>query len=162
MVDMLRPIPVDIEPKRKNRFVIEFPADLGFSEWMVQTSNRPGLTVGDVAIPYMNTETHVAGRATWNTIGITFIDPIGPSASQKVMEWVRQCIEHSTGRMGYATNYKKQLVLKMLDPAGIPVEKWVLYGCFITSAEFGDLDTGGEDLATVSITVRYDRAILEY
>lgn len=159
---MLRPVPVDLEPKRKNRWVIEFPADLGFSEWMVQTANRPTVTVNMTEIPFMNVSTKVAGRSIWESLDITFMDAIGPSTSQKVMEWVRQCVEHSTGRMGYATNYKKQLVLKMLDPAGIPVEKWVLYGAFITSANFGDLDYSSDDLADVSVTLEYDRAILEY
>lgn len=162
MVDMLRPVPIDLEPKRKNRFTIEFPADLGFSEWMVQTSSRPTVSIGEVEIPFGNTSTFVAGRSVWEPIDITFIDAIGPSTTQKVMEWVRQCVEHSTGRMGYATNYKKQLVLKTLDPAGIPVEKWVLYGAFITSANFGDLDRGSEDLADVTTTIRFDKAVLEY
>jgi hypothetical protein len=159
---MLRPVPIDLEPKRKNRWVVEFPADLGFSEWMVQTSARPNVSVNETEIPYMNTSTWVAGRSVWETIDITFIDAIGPSTSQKIMEWVRQCVEHSTGRMGYATNYKKQLVLKMLDPAGIPVEKWVLYGCFITAANFGDLDMSSDDLADATVTIRYDRGVLEY
>ena len=30
MTEMLRPVPIDLEPKRKNRWMIEFPADLGF------------------------------------------------------------------------------------------------------------------------------------
>ena len=162
MTDMLRPVPIDLEPKRKNRFVFEFPTDLGFSEWMVQSSSRPAVTINETEIPFMNTSKFVAGRSVWETMDITFIDAIGPSTSQKVMEWVRQCVEHSTGRMGYATNYQKQVVLKMLDPSGITVEKWVLYGAWITSANFGDLDMGTDDVADVTVTLRYNNAILEY
>lgn len=162
MADMLRPVPVDIEPKRQNRWVVEFPADLEFAEWMVQTASRPTVNINETEIPFMNVSTYVAGRSTWDTLGITFIDPIGPSATQKVIQWVRQCIEHSTGRMGYATNYKKNFVLKMLDPAGETVEKWLIEGAFITSANFGSLDYSADDLANVEITVRFDRAILEF
>lgn len=162
MADMLRPVPIDIEPKRQNRWVLEFPADLEFSEWMVQTASRPTVNIGEVEIPFMNTSTFVAGRSTWDTISVQFIDPIGPSATQKVIRWVRQCIEHTTGRMGYAVNYKKNLVLKMLDPAGDTVEKWLLQGAFITSANFGSLDYSAEDLATVEVTLRFDRAVLEF
>lgn len=162
MVDMLRPVPIDIEPKRQNRWVLEFPSDLEFSEWMVQTTSRPQVSIAETEIPFMNTSTFVAGRSTWNTINITFIDPIGPSATQKVMQWIRQCIEHSTGRMGYATNYKKNLVLKMLDPAGETVEKWIIEGAFVTEASFGDLDYSSDGLADVSITIRPDRCILEF
>jgi hypothetical protein len=162
MADMLRPVPVDIEPKRQNRWVLEFPADLEFSEWMVQTAARPNATINATEIPFMNISTWVAGRSTWDTLSVTFIDPIGPSATQKVMQWIRQCIEHSTGRMGYAVNYKKNLVLKMLDPAGETVEKWLVEGCFITAANFGSLDYSTDDLATVEITLQIDRAVLEF
>ncbi len=36
-----------------------------------------------------------------STINVKFRDPIGPSASQALMEWVRLCAESVTGRMGY-------------------------------------------------------------
>lgn len=162
MADMLRPVPVDLEPKRKNRWVIEFPVGTDIAEWMCQTSNRPTATINDVEIDYMNTKTYVAGKATFETIDITFIDVIGPSTGQKVMDWIRECIEYSTGRMGYAVNYKKQLSLKMLDPAGQTVEKWTLEGAFVTTANFGDLDMASDDIADITITVRFDRAILNY
>lgn len=162
MAEMLRPIPVDLEPKRKNRFVLEFPADLDFAEWMVQVAGRPKLTINETQIDYMNTTSWVAGKTQWETMDIKFIDVIGPSTSQKVMEWVRQHIEYSTGKMGYATNYKKNLTLKILDPAGEEVEKWIIYGAMITSADFGDLDHSSDDLADISLTLRYDRAILAY
>ena len=162
MTDMLRPVPVDLEPKLKNRFILEFPADLGFSEWMVVSTSRPKVNIAETEIPYMNTSTWIAGRSTWEGIDITFIDTIGPSTAQKIMEWVRQCIEHSTGKMGYATQYKKNLVLKILDSAGVAVEKWVLYGCFITAASFGDLSYSDNDLLNATISVRFDKAILEY
>jgi len=162
MADMLRPVPVDIEPKRQNRWVLEFPADLEFAEWMVQTASRPSVNIGNVPIPFMNVETKVAGRVTWDDLEVTFIDPIGPSTTQKVIAWIRKCIEFSTGRMGYATNYKKNLVLKMLDPAGETVEKWQIQGAFITNSNFGTLDYSAEELAEVSITIAFDQAILEF
>lgn len=162
MVDMLRPVPIDIEPKRGNRWVLEFPSDLEFSEWMVQTAARPSVSINSTEIPFMNTSTFVAGRSTWQPLSITFIDPIGPSSTQKVTQWIRQCVEHSTGRMGYATNYKKNLVLKMLDPAGETVEKWLIEGAFIVSADFGGLDYNDDSLASVSISIQPDRCILEF
>ena len=73
-------------------------------------------------IPFLNTSTYVAGRFTWNTINVTFRDPIGPSAAQALMEWVRLTAESVTGRMGYAAGYKKDLDLEMLDPTGVAVE----------------------------------------
>ena len=50
---MLRPVPLDLEPKRKNRWYFEFPADVGIAEWAVQSSSRPTLAIGDVEIPFI-------------------------------------------------------------------------------------------------------------
>lgn len=160
-IEMRRPVPVDLEPKRKNRWMMSIDG-IGIDQWMVQTSSRPSLTIGETEIPYMNTSTWIAGRAVWETIEIQFIDVIGPSSSQSVVDWIRECIEFSTGRMGYAINYKKNIQLKMLDPAGQVVEQWTLEGAFPTNANFGDLDMSSDDLATINVTVRFDRAILNY
>jgi len=162
MAEMLRPIPVDLQPKTSNLFVLEFPADLDFAEWMVQTAGRPKMTFNEIDIQYMNTHTYMAGNVSFEPMDITFIDVIGPSTSQKVMDWIRMHFESSTGKMGYATNYKKDLTLKILDPTGEEVEKWIIYGAFITNADFGELDMTNDGLLNVSVTLRYDRAVLSY
>ncbi len=160
--NMLRPVPVDFEPKRKNRWYIEFPADVGIAEWAVQASSRPKLSINTVEIPFMNTSSFIAGRGIWESISIRFIDCIGPSTGQAVLDWIRQCIEFSTGRMGYAASYKKTLILKMLDPTGQTVEKWSLYGCFVTSADWGDLEMSDDALANINVEIRFDRATLNF
>ena len=43
MADMFRPVPIEQEPKRKNRFVLEFPTELGIESFLVQTSGKPSL-----------------------------------------------------------------------------------------------------------------------
>lgn len=160
MAVMFRPVPIEQEPKKKNRFVLEFPSELGIESYLVQTSGKPSMEIGNVEIPYMNTSTWVAGRYKWNTIDIEFLDVIGPSTTQKVMEWVRLHAESATGRMGYAVGYKKNLVLKALDPTGVEVEKWTLVGSFITNASFDDYDYGAEDITKVKITIQPDRCLL--
>jgi len=160
--NMLRPVPIDIEPKRKNRWYFEFPADVGIAEWAVQASSRPSLEISDIEIPFMNTVTHIAGKAKWAGIDITFIDCIGPSTGQAIVDWIRQCIEFSTGRMGYAASYKKTLILKMLDPTGQVVEKWTLYGVMVTNANWGSLSMDDDGLADITISMVYDRAVLNF
>lgn len=157
---MFRPVPIEQEPKKNNRFVVEFPTELGIESYLVKTSGMPSLTINSVAMPYMNTEQYVAGRATWGTISISFIDVIGPSTTQKVMEWVRLHFEAATGRMGYAVGYKKNLVLKMLDPTGVEVEKWTLIGCQITSVNFSEGSYDNDDVRDVTIELQPDRCIL--
>ena len=162
MSDLLLKMPLNYEPLRKNRWLLRFPADLGIQEWWCQTAKRPSIKQEGKNIPFLNTETYVVGRYTWDEMQITLRDPIGPSASQAVMEWVRLHSESVTGRQGYAAGYKRDVELEMLDPTGVVVSKWILKNTMLTTVNFGDLDYQSSDLATIQMTLRFDYAILAY
>ena len=162
MANLLMKMPVPYEPKKQNRFILRFPSSLGINEWFVITASRPKIAIGEVEIPFLNTSTWVAGRFTWDAIDVTFKDPIGPSAAQALMEWVRLHAESVTGRMGYAAGYKKDIELEMLDPTGVVVEKWILQVSMLTNVDFGSLDYSAEDIAEITATIRMDRCILVY
>ena len=162
MADLLMKMPVPYEPKRQNRFIMRFDSSLGINEWFVETAARPSITIGATEIPFLNTSTYVAGRFKWNPINVKFRDPIGPSASQALMEWVRLCAESVTGRMGYAAGYKKNVNLEMLDPTGVVVEKWIIEGTFLTSVNFDSLGYATDAVASISATLQMDRCILVY
>ena len=162
MANLLMKMPVPYEPKRKNRFILRFPSSLGINEWFVMSTSRPKIAINEVEIPFLNTSTYVAGRFTWDAIDVTFKDPIGPSASQALMEWVRLHAESVTGRMGYAAGYKKDIELEMLDPTGVVVEKWILQGTFLTNVDFGSLEYSDDEIADITATLRMDRCILVY
>ena len=162
MADLLMKMPFQYEPKRANRFILTFPTSLGINSWYVESTSRPSIKIESKDIAFLNTKTYVAGNFEWEEISVKFRDPIGPSASQALMEWVRLHAESVTGRMGYAAGYKKDVDLELLDPTGVAVEKWILQGCFITSAKFGDLGYDKTDIMTVDVTLRPDRCILVY
>jgi hypothetical protein len=162
MADLLMKMPVPYEPKRKNRFILRFESSLGINEWYVTSTARPSAKINSVPIPFLNTSTYVAGRFEWEEIKVTFKDPIGPSASQALMEWFRLHAESVTGRMGYAAGYKKDVYLEMLDPTGVVVEKWLLESCFLTNLNFGDLAYDQDALANIDASLRMDRCILIY
>jgi hypothetical protein len=159
MATLLSKLPIPFEPKKKNRFVVRFPSTMGINEWYVSTAARPKATIGAVEIPFLNTSTFVAGRFKWDAISITFRDPIGPSASQALMEWFREHAESVTGRMGYAVSYKKDIELDMLDPSGVVVERWIIQGAMITDMNFQDLSYAEEGLAEIQVTIQPDRCI---
>lgn len=162
MSDLLIKMPLNYEPLRKNRFLLRFPSDLGIQEWWVKSAKRPSIKQNDVAIDFLNTKTHVIGKYEWESIQVTFRDPIGPSASQAIMEWVRLSSESVTGRQGYAAGYKRDVELEMLDPTGVVVQKWILKNVMLTDVNFGDLDYGSDDLQEIQATLVMDYAILAY
>jgi hypothetical protein len=160
MAELLRGMPFEYEPKRVNRFFAEFSDELGIEVWKVQKFTRPKMSINSVEIPFVNQRNYVAGQYKWDELNITFLDPIGPSTSQQLMEWVRLHAESLTGRMGYAAGYKKNILLKALDPTGVEVEKWFLEQCMITGIDFGDNDYGSDDLTNITLNIQPWRCIL--
>ena len=162
MSDLLFKAPLVYEPLRKNRFMFSFPADTGVQSWWVSTSALPSINQSAVEIPFLNTSTWVLGRYTWDELSIVFRQFIGPSTTQSLMEWIRLESESTTGRQGYASGYKRNITISMLDPTGVSVQKWVLVNAFPITASFGDLGYDGDDIATADVNFRYDYAILVY
>jgi hypothetical protein len=163
MSNLLLQAPIQSEPLKQNRFILRFPSDLGIQAWWVSTANRPKINISKVAIPFLNTEFYVAGRYTWQPLAITFRDPIGPSASQAIMEWIRLHAESLTGRMGYAAGYMRNLELDMLDPNGVTVSKWILVNCMVAdNTDFGQLNYGTDNLAEITLNIQPQYCILAY
>ncbi len=147
------------EPKLKNRFIMEIA---GIPAFTIKTSQRPQLTFDEVTLEHMNITKYVKGKGRWQTLQITLYDPIVPSAAAEVIEWVRLHHESATGRDGYQDFYKKNITLNTLGPVGDIVEKWTLYGSWIQDATFGDLAFDASEPVEITLTLRYDYAILEF
>jgi len=162
MADLLMKMPIPNEPLKKNRFILRFPSSLGFNEYFVKSASRPSININEIEIPFLNTSKYVAGRYNWDAVNVELRDGIGPSTSQVVMEWVRLVSESLTGRQGYAAGYKKEVEIVMIDPTGNEVQKWILFGAWPSKADFGSLDYGDDEVATISMTLRIDYAELIY
>ena len=163
MADLLLNAPMQSELLRQNRFLLTFPDSLGIASWYVTTAKRPSINISKVALPFLNTEFYVTGRYTWQPLAITFRDPIGPSASQALMEWVRLHAESLTGRMGYFAGYARDIELAMLDPTGVTVSKWILKNCMLCdNVDFGNLNYSTDALAEITINIQPQYCILAY
>ena len=147
------------EPKLKNRFIMEIA---GIPAFTIKTAQRPQITFDEVTLEHMNITKYVKCKGRWQTMQITLYDPIVPSAASQVIEWIRLHHESSTGRDGYQDFYKKNVNFKVLGPVGDVVEEWELKGAYIQSANFGDLDWSVSEPADISLTLRYDYAILQF
>ena len=148
------------EPKTKNRYIMYIE---GIPAYLIKTASRPNIQFESIALDHINVKRYVKGKAEWQTLTVTLYDPIVPSGAQAVMEWVRLHHESVTGRDGYSDFYKKEIKFNLLGPVGDKVEEWVLKGAFIQTANFNDLDfANGTDVADISLTLRYDYAVLSF
>ena len=105
----------------------------GIPAYLIKTANRPSLESDEVILEHMN-----------------------------VTRYVKLHHESVTGRDGYSDFYKKDVTFNLLGPVGDVVEEWKLKGCYIQSANFGDLDFATSDPAEISLTLKYDYAILQF
>jgi len=147
------------EPKQSNRFVIYVD---GFPSYIIKQMGAISVTTGAVELSHINIKRYVKGITKWNTVQFTLYDPVTPSGAQAIMEWVRLHHESVTGRDGYSDFYKKNVTFNLLDPVGAVVEEWELKGAYIQSANFGDLAFDTSDPVEISLTLRYDYAILKF
>jgi hypothetical protein len=158
-LDVTSMLPNKFQPKAKNRWVLMIE---GIDAYIIKTVARPTITTEEVPLPFINSTRYIAGKTTFGTIAITLHDPIAPSGAQQVMEWIRTHFESVSGRAGYADFYKRDTQLKLLDPVGTVIELWDIKGAFITEANFGELTYEDGTPAEISLTLRFDNAVLQF
>ena len=147
------------EPKTANRYVMYIE---GVPAYLIKKAERPKLQQEKKKLDHINLERYVKGRTIWSELKLELYDPIVPSGAQAVMEWVRLHHESVTGRDGYAEFYKKDIILNVLGPVGDKVEEWILKGCQITAADFGEMTWDKDDPMTISLTIQPDFCILNF
>jgi hypothetical protein len=147
------------EPKYQHKFIMEIG---GIPAYLIKSSAKPSAENGEVVLDHINIQRKVKGKTKWNNIEISLYDPITPSGAQSVMQWFRSHHESATGRDGYSSYYKKNLTLNQLDGMGRIVEEWTIKGAFIQSCNWGTLDWSAEDVQTITATLSYDYAFLQY
>ena len=162
MAELLEPQDImftPFEPKLKNRFIMQID---GINAYLIKAMNRPQLDSEEVILEHMNVTRYVKGKSRWQPLEITLYDPIVPSAAQQVIEWVRLSHESVTGRDGYSDFYKKNITFNLVGPVGDVVEEWELVGAYIQTANFGDLSFEDSTPVEITLTLKYDYAILKF
>lgn len=167
-----------LHPKLKNKWRVTFSGlATGTGHKNVSmaatTITRPQLEFEEVAVHRYNSTAYVAGKHSWSPANLTIEDDIAGTATRVIKSQLDKQ-QHligvnvdgrtmpasgnwlSTGATG--SDYKFAVVLEQLDGDETVVEKWVLEGVMIQSADFGDLDYSASEAATIQLTLRFDHA----
>ena len=156
------------DPKRAFRFKVE----IGNSGtiWYAKTANRPSVTFAETTHNFMNHTYYWPGKASWNEVTVSFIDPVDPDLGGNLMQAVADSgytIPVGTDNM---TSMSKKSVMESLggagndirihviDEEGKQLETWALKHAWITNINFSDLDYGSDEMSEISVTFRYDWA----
>lgn len=165
------------EPKRQNRWVMSFLAPIAATTagvttdtgghidelaFAAHTANRPEITFDQTEFHRQNERFYVAGKPTWNELTMEFYDFVnGPkSASHTMWLWATSVYNPVTGAMGYKQDYTSTATLSLLDPLGAVAETWSLFYLWPASVTWNELNSESSDIVNVSVTFRYDYALM--
>ena len=157
-------------PKLKYRFRVTFE-NFGVSTPRTELTKqvvdfaRPTATFEEIPIDIYNSKIYIAGKATWETITVNLRDDAGGNVSKLVGEQLQKqmdFMEQASASSGI--DYKFVTKCEVLDGGNgvftpIVLETWELYGCFLQSANYNDLNYGSSEAATISLTMRFDNAL---
>ncbi len=143
MAELMFKVPVEVEPKRDSRFIVEFPTEFNIESWCIQGATKPLWVNGE-----------------WQNIEIELIDPIGPSMSVAIVSLMEFFKKNKPGLF----SKKKSLFsinIKSLDPTGVEVEKWTIGIEKLISVDFGSFHYGSDDIQKISIILKPSDCILK-
>ena len=164
----------DVVFKRKYRwtFTIQPYCGSAIPSAFVKIAARPNFTVEDTEINYLHGKMWIPGKASWETMTVTyydvggsgtngggnalvnglfswlttvynFADPVGLAQSSK--------IGNGAGSGGYSADGE----LNLYDGCGTVMESWLLQNMWPSAVNFGELDYSSSEEATIELTLRY-------
>lgn len=132
----------------------------------VKTASRPTIAVEETEINFLNAKMFIPGKATWETITVTYIDAAdlqNPSIMQPLWNWLASVYAFYDPvrlHMGsIARDYSATGIITMYDGCGTALERWQLNRLWPTNINFGELDYASSDEATIELTLRYSDVI---
>lgn len=156
----------DMVFKRKFRFTFEI---LGFCnneknivpEHFVKVASRPNLSVEETEINHLNAKTWIPGKASWETITVTYID-VAHDEMRSLWNWLATVYDFTDPvrlTQGARRDWNATGVINMYDGCGVLLEGWQLHHMFPTAINFGDLDYTTSEEATIELTLRYSDVV---
>jgi hypothetical protein len=156
-------------PKLKYRFRVIFE-NFGVSTprteltKQVMDFSRPQVSFADIDIPIYNSTIKLAGKYSWGDITCNLRDDAGGNVSRLVGEQLQKQLDFmEMASAASGIDYKFLTRFEVLDggnAAGeaIALETWEIYGCYLKEVNYGNMDYGANEAATISMVMRFDNA----
>jgi hypothetical protein len=168
--DQSSPVQGLLMPKLKYRFRVIFE-NFGVSTprtdltKQVMDFTRPNVTFENIDIPIYNSTIKLAGKYSWQDITCNLRDDAGGNVSRLVGEQLQKQLdfmEMSSAAAGI--DYKFLTRFEVLDGGNganepVVLETWEIYGCYLQGVNYGDMNYGSNEAATVALTIRFDNAL---
>ena len=157
-------------PKLKYRFRISFE-NFGVSTPRTEMTKqvidfaRPEVTFEEMTIDVYNSRIKMAGKHSWANTTVNVRDDALGTVSRLVGEQLQKqfdFFEQSSAASGI--DYKFTLRCEMLDGGnGVDtvsvLETWELYGCYLQTVNYNDLNYAESAAVTIAMTISFDNAL---
>jgi hypothetical protein len=156
-------------PKLKYRFRVIFE-NFGVSTprteltKQVMDFTRPQVDFADIDIPIYNSTVKLAGKYSWSDLTCNLRDDAGGNVSRLVGEQLQKQLDFAEMASAAAgIDYKFLTRFEILDGgngAAEPnvLENWEIYGCYLKSVNYNNMDYSASEPVTISMTIRFDNA----
>jgi hypothetical protein len=158
----------DMVFKRKFRWTLEITGFCNnesskIPESFVKTASRPNLSLEELEINHLNAKTWIPGKASWETITVTYID-VAHMDMQSLWNWLATIYDFTDPvnlKQGIKRDWDSTGILTLYDGCGTMLEQWQLQHMFPTAINFGELDYSSSEEATIELTLRYSDVIYQ-
>ena len=155
--------------KRKFRYTFAVQNICGgqyLPPYYVKTAARPNLSVEETEINFLNAKMFIPGKATWETITVTYIDAVDQqniANFQPLWNWLASLYNFTDPinlQMGSRRrDYAATGILNEYDGCGTLLNSWTLNNLWPTEVNFGELDYSSSEECTIELTFRYSDVI---
>jgi hypothetical protein len=131
----------------------------------VMDFTRPSVSFDDITLDIYNSKIRLAGKHSWEDVTVTLRDDASGQVARLVGEQLQKqmdFLEQASAASGI--DYKFLTRCEILDGgngASEPtvLETWELYGCYLTSANYNDLNYTESAPVTITLGIRFDNAL---
>lgn len=130
-------------------------------ESYVKVAARPSFEMEEVEINHLNAKMWIPGKATWNTISVSYYD-VAAIEMQPLWNWLAT-LYNFTDPINLTQAEKRDWnatgILYMYDGCGTLIEGWEMQHMWPTEVNFGDVDYQSSDPCEIELTLRYSDVI---
>ena len=157
-------------PKLKYRFRVIFE-NFGVSTprteltKQVMDFTRPSVSFEEMVLDIYNSKIKLAGKHSWEDLTCQVRDDAGGNVSKLVGEQLQKQLdfmEQASAASGI--DYKFLTRFEVLDGGNgayepVALETWEIYGCYLKSVNYNNMDYAASEAATIGLTVAFDNAV---
>ena len=121
----------------------------------------PTINIQTQPLRHGNETVNVAGSPSWGTMSVGIYDVIGRNVAKLLQTWFHNVFNPYTHVMGMVKNYKTTATVFQYSPDASIIRKWVCYGVFPTSLNFGSYSADGQGQPVIiQMELSVDKSIL--